>query len=315
MVLVGALNIEKSAIVRAIHSGKPEVNIYPITMHGVTLGHLWFFWESEQEVMYRNVASVSIPSKRQLIQERLVKGRKDEKKKKNDSNDVREEKRQLDGKGDEGLGGVDAIRIDNDDNDAGWGDIQEGVPHRRVALPSSSSNGSNADSDQIFPISQLCHIMDSPGVLRCDNSRPQNEMEELMLEAMSHLPTAVMYAMDLSSGAGDKCLSMEDQLVLRTIPLQALDQCGVEGQPGHREQVRERLVRILEEEGRVQEQRVERGSGGGEAASADMHFIKLSVKEGTGMEELRQEVMRVLGKVQVVLDPMSALDKRSTHAL
>ncbi len=69
--------------------------------------------------------------------------------------------------------------------------------------------------------------------------------------------------------------------------------------------VRERLVRILEEEGRVQEQRAECGGGGGGAASSYMHFIKLSIKEGTGVEELRQEVMRVLGEVWVILDAMS----------
>ncbi len=79
--------------------------------------------------------------------------------------------------------------------------------------------------------------------------------------------------------------------------------------------VRERLVRILEEEGRVQEQRAERGGGGGGAASADMHFIELSTKEGTGVEELRQEVMRVLGEVRVALDAMSTLDKRSARAV
>jgi hypothetical protein len=71
--------------------------------------------------------------------------------------------------------------------------------------------------------------MDRRGVLRHNNGRPHNKMEKLMLAAMSHLPTAVMYVMDLSGGTRDKCLSMEDQLVLRTIPLQALDQSGVEG--------------------------------------------------------------------------------------
>ncbi len=116
-----------------------------------------------------NVAGVSIPSKRQLIQERLVKGSKDKKKKKNDNDDAREEKRQLDGEEDERLGGVDAIRIDNDNNDAGW-DVGEVMAHCQAASPSSSSNGGGAISDKIYPISQLCQIMDSPGVLRCDDA-------------------------------------------------------------------------------------------------------------------------------------------------
>ncbi len=79
--------------------------------------------------------------------------------------------------------------------------------------------------------------------------------------------------------------------------------------------VRERLVRILEEEGRVQEQRPECSSIGGGAASPNMHFIELSIKEETGAEEMKQEVMRLLGKVQVVLDTMSALDKRSARVV
>jgi GTP1/Obg family GTP-binding protein len=33
--------------------------------------------------------------------------------------------------------------------------------------------------------------------------------------AMSHLPTAVMFVMDLSGGTGDKCLSVKDQLISR----------------------------------------------------------------------------------------------------
>ena len=41
-----------------------------------------------------------------------------------------------------------------------------------------------------------------------------NEMEELMLAAMKHLPTAVIYVMDLSGQVGDKCLSIEYQLQL-----------------------------------------------------------------------------------------------------
>jgi nucleolar GTP-binding protein len=56
--------------------------------------------------------------------------------------------------------------------------------------------------------------MDSPGLLvRPDTKR--NEMEELTLAAMKHLPTAVMYVMDFSGAAGDKCSSVKDQLQLR----------------------------------------------------------------------------------------------------
>ena len=63
---------------------------------------------------------------------------------------------------------------------------------------------------------------------------------------------------------------------------------------------RERLVHILEAEGRGQ---------------YDRHFIELSIKEGAGVEELRQEVMRMLGEVCVVLDAMAASDERSAQAV
>jgi len=40
-------------------------------------------------------------------------------------------------------------------------------------------------------------------------------MEALSLTPMQHLPTAIMYVMDISGGAGNKCSSIQDQLKLR----------------------------------------------------------------------------------------------------
>lgn len=40
VVLVGAPNVGKSSIVRAVSSGTPEVNDYPFTTRGVTIGHI-----------------------------------------------------------------------------------------------------------------------------------------------------------------------------------------------------------------------------------------------------------------------------------
>ncbi len=45
-------------------------------------------------------------------------------------------------------------------------------------------------------------------------------------------------------------------------------------------------------------------------AGDEPYYIVLSIKEGMGVDELRQEVMRMLGEVRVVLDAMAAIDER-----
>ncbi len=165
VVFVGMPNVGKFLIVWAISSGMPKMNNYPFATCGVTLGHVCIFCKSERQVALGNITGVSTPSKRQLIQERLVEGCKD-KKRKNDNNDAREEKRQHNCEGDEGLGGANAIRIDSNDNNARWGDVGEGVPHCKAASPLFSSDGGGDVSNKICPISQLCQIMDSPGLLQ-----------------------------------------------------------------------------------------------------------------------------------------------------
>lgn len=47
VVLVGAPNVGKSSIVRAISSATPEVNNYPFTTRGMTLGHVQVFWKDD----------------------------------------------------------------------------------------------------------------------------------------------------------------------------------------------------------------------------------------------------------------------------
>lgn len=42
-------------------------------------------------------------------------------------------------------------------------------------------------------------------------------------------------------------------------------------------------------------------------------YIKLSIHEDVGVDHLRNEVLRVLGEVRVVLDAMAAVDERSAR--
>ena len=239
---------------RAISSGTPEVNNYPFTTRGVTLGHVRIFWENEDAISSGKVAGASVPNENET---------------------------------------------------------------KYLFSKSSSKKEKGGTSNGVFPISQLCQIMDSPGVLRRDASESRNEMEELTLAAMSHLPTAVVYVMDLSGGAGDRCSSVEDQLVLRRelrarFPRRPWIDVLSKSDLGVVDGARERLVHIIEAERRLVQQQ-HRGEGMDDVN--DRYFIELSIKEGQGVEELRQEVMRMLGEVRVVLDAMAAVDERSARSV
>jgi len=206
VVLVGSPNVGKSSIVRAISSATPEVNNYPFTTRGMTLGHVEIFWNNE-------------------------------------------------------LGSVGRANFNSEDEE-------------------------NAPS--IFAYSQKCQVMDSPGLLvREDFER--NEMEALTLAAMQHLPTAVMYVMDLSGLAGDKCSSVDDQLLLRKqvrarFPRRPWIDVVSKIDLGVQEGAREKLMEVL----------------------GDTPFIELSIQEGVGVDELKQNVVKMLSEVRIVLDAMAA---------
>lgn len=220
VVLVGAPNVGKSSIVRAISSATPEVNNYPFTTRGMTLGHVQVFWNDET-----TAAAAIIP----------------------EINEVKK-------------GRFDA-----------------------QSLPGN------------YAFTQLCQVMDSPGLLARDDSE-RNEMEALTLAAMQHLPTAVMYVMDLSGGAGDRCSSVSDQLALRRevrarFPRRPWIDVVSKFDLGLVDGAREELERVLD----------------------GAPYIELSIKDGQGVDELRDEVMRMLGEVRVVLDAMAAVDRRNAR--
>lgn len=226
VVLVGAPNVGKSSIVRAISSATPEVNNYPFTTRGMTLGHVQVFWKDDT-----TTAAAIIPE------------------------------------------------IDS---------IQKG------RFKAEDGGGSGMSGSYAF--TQLCQVMDSPGLLVRTSDEQRNEMESLTLAAMQHLPTAVMYVMDLSGGAGDKCSSVEDQLQLRKevrarFPRRPWIDVVSKYDLGLVDGAREQLEEILD----------------------GVPYIELSIKEGTGVDELRDEVMRMLGEVRVVLDAMAAVDSRSAR--
>lgn len=107
----------KSSIIRLLSSATPEVNNYPFTTRGMTLGHVEVFWASDSAI-----------------------------------------------------------------------DIAKAVVPHVKRRPGSASNDVVAGK---YAFSQLCQVMDSPGLLaRPDDQR--NEMEALTLASMQHLPVAVM---------------------------------------------------------------------------------------------------------------------------
>ncbi|KAL3915078.1 MAG: hypothetical protein SGILL_005813, partial [Bacillariaceae sp.] len=222
VVLVGAPNVGKSSIVRYISSASPEVNNYPFTTRGMTLGHVEVFWSDQDEI-----ARAVVP--------------KSENKRK--SKDISP-------------------------------DVMSGK----------------------YAFSQLCQVMDSPGVLVRPDGEHRNEMEELTLAAMKHLPTAVMYVMDFSGQAGDKCSSVEDQLQLRR-------------------EIRSRFPRRpwIDVVSKFDLGVVDGAIDELEEILDGAPYIELSIHDGVGIDELRTEVLRMLGEVRVVLDAMAAVDDQNAR--
>lgn len=211
VVLVGAPNVGKSSIVREISSATPEVNNYPFTTRGMTLGHVQVFWTADHQIA-------------------------------------------------------------------------------RAKVPELSSRPTDTPTTADYAYTQLCQIMDTPGLLaRPDEER--NQMEKLTLAAMQHLPTAVVFVMDLSGSAGSKCSSIEDQLQLRR-------------------EMRKRFPKRpwIDVVSKVDLEVKADALDELEKILCGTPYILLSLKSGAGIDELKTQVLRMLGEVRVVLDAMAAAE-------
>jgi len=260
VVLVGAPNVGKSSIVRCISSATPEVNNYPFTTRGMTLGHVEVFWQ--------NVVGAPSTSENESREE----------------GDSETEGQQAESSSSSFKIARAVVPPQNEDPRS------TKAKRRREGLM-TIKNRQGEDSRYAF--SQLCQVMDSPGILvrAEDEEYKRNEMEELTLAAMTHLPTAVMYVMDFSGQAGDKCSSVEDQLQLRReirkrFPRRPWIDVVSKIDLGIVDGALEELDELIQEN------------------ENNYPYIQLSIHEDVGVDELRTQVLRMLGEVRVVLDAM-----------
>lgn len=95
--------------------------------------------------------------------------------------------------------------------------------------------------------------------------------------------------MDLSGGAGDKCSSVQDQLALRR-------------------EVRSRFPRRpwIDVLSKVDLGLVEGAEEELQPILDGAPYVRLSIHEGTGVEDLKMHVLRMLGEVRLVLDAIAA---------
>lgn len=139
---------------------------------------------------------------------------------------------------------------------------------------------------------QRYQMMDTPGVL----SRPDEErncMESLTLASMQHLPTAVLFVMDLSGESGEQS-SVEKQMEVRT-------------------ELRRRFPRRpwldVISKADLPRYGLEKAVG-----ALPEGYLDVSVIDGTGLEDLQGKVFHMLSIVESVLFPPPLIETDAPSA-
>lgn len=284
VVLVGAPNVGKSSLVRAISSGTPEVNDYPFTTRGVTVGHIYL------------TATDATPSPTTTHQPITTTG---------NIHVVRD---------------TPTERVVQDTEQDTFitspSHEEEFIPAGQKASyqhnPFDLSSSKTQTDHMLFDVTPGHHslrskpkkyqVMDTPGLLhRPDEER--NEMERLTFASLAQLPTAVLFVIDPTELSGRKLSSLHAQLQVRQYLKQRfpkrpwIDVLSKSDLP-----LTEAQVEMLREAGVLvpDTSSLDINSSNGDIMPLPK-VMRVSVRSGENIEVLRKAVRRMLQDLEVIL--------------